>query len=120
MPEFIGRLPVVTVLNPLDKKAMINILTKPKNAIIKQYQKLLFMDGIYLDFDQKALEHIAEKALKKGSGARGLRSIMESCMTRIMFEAPDMKNVDRIQIIESTVETGVPIVMQKKRKSSAK
>ena len=120
MPEFIGRLPVVTVLNPLDKKAMINILTKPKNAIIKQYQKLLFMDGIYLDFDQKALEHIAEKALKKGSGARGLRSIMESCMTRIMFEAPDMKNVDRIQIMESTVETGVPIVMQKKRKSSAK
>lgn len=114
MPEFIGRLPVITVLEPLDKKAMVKILTEPKNAIVKQYQQLLAMDGIKLEFDKAALNYIAEKALEKGSGARGLRSIIESCMTRIMYEAPDMYGVERIQIIESTIETGVPILAQKK------
>ena len=114
MPEFIGRLPVITVLEPLDKKAMVKILTEPKNAIVKQYQQLLAMDGIKLEFDKAALDYIAEKALEKGSGARGLRSIIESCMTRIMYEAPDMYGIERIQIIESTIETGVPILVQKK------
>ena len=119
LPEFIGRLPVVTFLQPIDKTSMIKILTEPKNAIIKQYQQLLAMDGIRLDFDHAALEYIAGKALAKGCGARGLRSILESCMTRIMFEAPDMYGVDRIVIMESTVDTGVPITIQEKQRVSA-
>ena len=113
MPEFVGRLPVITKLEPLDKKTMIRILTEPKNAIIKQYQQLLAMDGIRLKFDQGALDYIAEKALKNGSGARGLRSIIESFMTKIMYEAPDMYWTECLQIMESTVETGVPMVLQK-------
>lgn len=119
LPEFIGRLPVVTFLQPIDKTSMVKILTEPKNAIIKQYQQLLAMDGIRLDFDHTALEYIADKALAKGCGARGLRSILESCMTRIMFEAPDMCGVDRIVIMESTVDTGVPIIIQEKQRISA-
>ena len=111
MPEFIGRLPVVTILNSIDKESLLRILTEPKNAIVKQYQKLLLMDGVQLDFDKSALEYIAEKAMQKGSGARGLRSIIESCMTRIMYEVPDMEDVERIQVIDSTIETGVPIVV---------
>ena len=69
------------------------------------------MDGVQLDFDRSALEYIAERAIQKGSGARGLRSIIESCMTRIMYEVPDMEGVERIQVIDSTIETGVPIVV---------
>ena len=111
MPEFIGRLPVVTILDSIDKESLLRILTEPKNAIIKQYQKLLLMDGVQLDFDRSALEYIAERAIQKGSGARGLRSIIESCMTRIMYEVPDMEGVERIQVIDSTIETGVPIVV---------
>ena len=113
--EFVGRLPVITVLDSLDENAMVKILTEPRNAIIKQYQQLLAMDGIKLEFDQAALNYIAKKALEKGCGARGLRSIIESCMTRIMYEAPDMYGVERIQIIESTIETGVPIIIQEKK-----
>lgn len=111
MPEFIGRFPVITILNSIDKESLLRILTEPKNAIVKQYQKLLLMDGVQLDFDRSALEYIAEKAIQKGSGARGLRSIIENCMTRIMYEVPDMEGVERIQVIDSTIETGIPIVV---------
>lgn len=119
MPEFIGRLPVITVLDPLDKNAMVKILTEPRNAIIKQYQQLLAMDGIKLEFDRAALNYIAEKTLEKGSGARGLRSVIESFMTRIMFEAPDMYGVEQIIITESSVETGVPFIIQENSQKSA-
>lgn len=111
MPEFIGRFPVITILNSIDKESLLRILTEPKNAIVKQYQKLLLMDGVQLDFDRSALEYIAEKAIQKGSGARGLRSIIENCMTRIMYEVPDMEGVERIQVIDSTIKTGIPIVV---------
>lgn len=88
IPELLGRLPVVTYLNPLDAKALISILTKPKNALIKQYEKLFEMEGVQLKFDQKALEYMVAQAMEYKLGARGLRSIMEAIMTDAMFEIP--------------------------------
>jgi len=88
IPEIIGRLPVLTYLNPLDKEALRNILTEPKNAIIKQYIKLFKMDGIKLDFQPEVLDYIVEKAIEYKLGARGLRSICETVMTDAMFELP--------------------------------
>jgi len=89
MPEIAGRLPVLLKLKPLEKDDLVNILTQPKNAIVKQYQKLLSMDGIYLDFSIDALELIAELAIKNKTGARGLRGILEKVMTKLMFNIPD-------------------------------
>ena len=88
IPEFIGRLPVVAKLDKLDKKTLVKILTEPKNALVKQYQSLLGMDGVDLSFDKEAIEAIADKALERNTGARGLRSIIEETMTDIMFEIP--------------------------------
>ena len=88
IPEFIGRLPVTTVLEPLDKPALIRILQEPKNALIKQYQNLLKIDGIQLTFTNEALDTIAEEAIKRGTGARGLKSIIETVMQDIMYKAP--------------------------------
>jgi ATP-dependent Clp protease ATP-binding subunit ClpX len=88
IPELLGRLPVVTYLNPLDTKALISILTEPKNALIKQYEKLFEMEGVQLKFDQKALEYMVAQAMEYKLGARGLRSIMEAIMTDAMFEIP--------------------------------
>ena len=88
IPELVGRLPVLTSLNPLRKEDLIRILTEPKNAILKQYQKMLQMEGISLDFTPEALDMLADEALKRGTGARGLRSLMEKLMLNIMFEAP--------------------------------
>ena len=88
IPEIIGRLPVLTYLNPLDRAALEKILTEPKNSIIKQYQKLFEMDGIKLTFEQEALDLIVDKAVEYKLGARGLRSIVESIMMDAMFEIP--------------------------------
>ncbi|MCS6818799.1 MAG: ATP-dependent Clp protease ATP-binding subunit ClpX [Chitinophagales bacterium] len=93
IPELIGRLPVVTYLHPLDKKALLAILTEPKNAIIKQYKKLFKAEGINLKFEQEALDFIVEKALELNLGARGLRSICEAIMNEAMFELPSEKGV---------------------------
>jgi ATP-dependent Clp protease ATP-binding subunit ClpX len=92
IPEIIGRLPVLTYLNPLDKKALRRILTEPKNAIIKQYEKLFDMDGIKLTWDEKVLDYIVQKALEFKLGARGLRSICEAIMMDAMFELPSKEN----------------------------
>ena len=98
IPEIIGRLPVLTYLNPLDKDALRSILMEPKNSIIKQYIKLFEMDGIQLTFDEDTLELIVDKAMEYKLGARGLRSIVESIMLDAMFEAPSKRikqfNVD--------------------------
>ena len=91
IPEFIGRLSVTVSLEALDRDALISILTKPKNALVKQYQKLLSYDNVSLDFDKDALEAIADKAIERKTGARGLRSIMEETMGDIMFYAPSDK-----------------------------
>jgi ATP-dependent Clp protease ATP-binding subunit ClpX len=104
IPEFIGRLPIITSLEPLSDEAMMDILISPKNALIKQYQKLFLMEGIELEFRMDALQYIVEKAQKRKTGARGLRSIMEEAMLPAMYKIPDMKNVRKCIITRAVVE----------------
>ncbi len=104
IPEFVGRLPVVATLEDLDEKALIDILTKPKNALVKQYQRLFEMEDVRLDFADDALKSIAQKALLRKTGARGLRSIMEGILLDPMFELPGLDGVDEIVINKEVVE----------------
>ena len=104
IPEIIGRLPVLTYLKPLDRKALRNILTEPKNALTKQYQKLLAMDNVKLSFDDNALDYIVDKAIEYKLGARGLRGLMETVMTDLMFELPNHKQVGKQQTFTVTRE----------------
>ena len=103
IPEFIGRLPIIATLKDLDKQALIKIATEPKNALVKQYQKLLEMDDVELEFNQDALEAIVDKAIERKTGARGLRSIIEDIMRDIMFEIPSTPNITRCIITRNTV-----------------
>ena len=103
IPEFVGRLPLVVTLQSLDKEALVNILSKPKNALVKQYMKLFEIDNVELDFTDKALEAIAEKAIERKTGARGLRSIIEDVMTDIMFEIPSDERINKVVITEPTI-----------------
>ena len=103
IPEFIGRVPIVTTLEPLDKEALIRILTEPKNALVKQYQKLFEMDDVELIFEEGALKAIAKKALKNETGARGLRGIIEEVMLDVMYDVPSQKDIIRCIISEETI-----------------
>ena len=103
IPEFIGRLPIIATLKDLDKEALIKIATEPKNALVKQYQKLLEMDNVELEFNQEALEAIVDKAIERKTGARGLRSIIEEIMRDIMFEIPSTPNISKCIITRETV-----------------
>ncbi len=103
IPEFIGRLPVIVTLSPLDEDALVNILTKPRNALCRQYAKLLSMDNVELEFTDGALKSIAHKAMERKSGARGLRAIIEEIMTETMFSLPGMENVKKCVITEESV-----------------
>lgn len=103
IPEFIGRLPVVATLNDLDEQALIQILTEPKNALIKQYKRLFNMEGVELTFTDGALKTIAEKAIDRKTGARGLRSILESTLLNTMFELPNTENVEEVVINEEVI-----------------
>lgn len=103
IPEFIGRLPIIATLKDLDKEALIKIATEPKNALVKQYQKLLEMDDVELEFNQDALEAIVDKAIERKTGARGLRSIIEEIMRDIMFEIPSKTNISKCIITKETV-----------------
>lgn len=103
IPEFIGRLPVIVSLHPLKEDALVRILTEPKNALIRQYQKLLKMDQVELIFEDKAIRAIAKKAIERCTGARGLRAIIEKIMTKVMYEIPEMKDVKRCIVTEETV-----------------
>lgn len=118
IPELIGRLPVISGLHELSKESMIEILTRPKNAITKQYKKLFDMEGIELVFEDEALEAIVEEALNRKTGARGLRSIMEQAMLDIMFTLPTMRNIERCIITRATIESKAPPIYEK-RKASA-
>lgn len=104
MPELIGRLPIITALNPLSEDDLVHILTEPKNAITRQYQELLSMDGVKLEFEDEALRKIAELAIKKKTGARGLRSIIESAMQKVMFDVPDMASAKKVVVTADCVE----------------
>jgi len=103
IPEFIGRLPVVTTLDQLDEDALVDILTKPKNALVKQYQKLLELDSVDLEFTDEALREIAKQAIERKTGARGLRSIIETIMLDVMFELPSRDDVEKCIITKETV-----------------
>jgi ATP-dependent Clp protease ATP-binding subunit ClpX len=103
IPEFIGRLPVIAVLDPLEEKALIDILVQPKNAITKQYQKLFAIDGVQLKFTDDALKAIAQEALKRKTGARGLRAVIEHSMLDIMYEIPSMSNVKEVIIDDKVI-----------------
>ena len=103
IPEFIGRLPVVVTLDSLDEDALVSILTEPKNALVKQYAKLLELDGVKLTFDDDALRQIAKEALKRKTGARGLRSIIEALMRNVMYEVPSIDGVTACRVTKETV-----------------
>ncbi|MDR3179530.1 MAG: ATP-dependent Clp protease ATP-binding subunit ClpX [Holosporaceae bacterium] len=120
IPEFVGRLPVITTLNDLDEAALISILTKPKNALVKQYQKLFGMEDVVLTFQEGAIAAVAKLALERKSGARGLRSIMESVLLDIMFDLPSNKNVEEVIISKDVIEgKHSPILKYASVKSSA-
>ena len=108
IPELIGRLPVVTVLDPLDEDAMIRVLTEPKNSIVRQYRELFQLDNAELDFTDAALHAIAKKTIQRKSGARGLRSVVEELLIPIMYEIPSDPTIIRVTIDEDTVEGGKP------------
>ena len=103
IPELVGRLPVLETLDPLDKEALVKILSEPKNALTKQYTRLLEMDGVRLEFEEGALEAVAEKALKLNTGARGLRSVMEGIMTNVMFQTPSDDSIHAVVITPDAV-----------------
>ncbi|MCZ0754787.1 ATP-dependent protease ATP-binding subunit ClpX [Anoxybacillus sp. J5B_2022] len=127
IPEFVGRLPVITTLEPLDEQALIDILTKPKNAIVKQYQKMLELDDVELEFEEGALREIAKKAIERKTGARGLRSIIEGIMLDVMFELPSREDVQKCVITAETVRGNQPpklirhdgTIVEQERKTSA-
>lgn len=106
IPEFIGRLPVIAVLDPLEESALVDILVKPKNALTKQYQKLFGFEGVELKFTEQAIRAIAQQALKRKTGARGLRGVLESSMLDIMFDIPGKTNVKEVVIDETVIENG--------------
>jgi ATP-dependent Clp protease ATP-binding subunit ClpX len=103
IPEFIGRLPVITSVRPLDRDALVQILTEPRNALVKQYAKLFELDGVELEFTTDALEAIADQAVLRGTGARGLRAIMEEVLLSVMYEVPSREDVARVVITRETV-----------------
>lgn len=113
IPELVGRLPVLVTLDPLDKDALVKILSEPKNALTKQYTRLLEMDGVRLEFEDGALEAVAEKALKLNTGARGLRSVMEGIMTNVMFQTPSDDSIHAVVITPDAVNgTAEPSVIR--------
>jgi ATP-dependent Clp protease ATP-binding subunit ClpX len=113
IPELIGRLPVITGLHELTDEALLNILTKPKNAIVKQYQKLFKMEKVDLEFDRSALEAVVKKAKERKTGARGLRSILEESMLDIQFTLPSMTDVNRCVVSAETIEKKAPPLYEK-------
>ena len=103
IPEFIGRLPIIATLKELDREALIKITTEPKNALVKQYKKLLQMDDVELIFEHEALEAIVDKAIERKTGARGLRSIIEEIMRDIMFDIPSNEKIEQCIVTKETV-----------------
>ncbi|MFA5523742.1 MAG: ATP-dependent Clp protease ATP-binding subunit ClpX [Tissierellales bacterium] len=123
IPEFVGRLPVMVTLNLLDKEALIEILTKPKNALVKQYKELFNMDGVELEIDVEALELVAEKAIERKSGARGLRGILEEVMLDIMFDIPSREDIEKCVITKETIsnkQEPTLLLSDKRKKKKAK
>jgi ATP-dependent Clp protease ATP-binding subunit ClpX len=115
IPEFIGRLPVIATLHELNEEALIDILTKPKNSLVKQFQKLFEMDGVKLKFAKGALAAIAKKALSRESGARGLRAIMEEAMLDVMYDVPSKQGIKEVVVNDEAILTGeAPLIVYHK------
>jgi ATP-dependent Clp protease ATP-binding subunit ClpX len=118
IPEFIGRLPVIATLHELNEEALVDILTKPKNALVKQYQKLFEMDGVKLKFSTGALRAVAREALKRNSGARGLRAIMEKSMLDIMYDVPSQAEIREVVVSEEVISSGEkPLIVYEKEEA---
>ncbi|MDR2770877.1 MAG: AAA family ATPase, partial [Clostridiales Family XIII bacterium] len=117
IPEFIGRLPVMVTLHQLDADALVRIIREPKNAILKQYKKLFMLDSVELEIEEDAIIRIAEKAIERKTGARGLRSILEHVMTDIMFEIPSRTDIKRVIVTVGTIDhdTGPTLVLTDKK-----
>lgn len=114
IPEFVGRLPIVTSLEPLTEEALVRIMIEPKNALVKQYTKLFRLDEVEIEFEEGALKAIAEKAMKLKTGARGLRTIVEDSVSDLMYEVPSDKNIEKVIITaEAVKKTGKPVVIRK-------
>ena len=119
IPELVGRLPVITSLKDLKKEDLVRILVEPKNALIKQYEALLAMDGVELEIQPDALDAIAEKAIERQIGARGLRAIMEQTMTKIMYLIPSDMTIHKVIITRECVNGGAPVLIRDKEKPRA-
>jgi ATP-dependent Clp protease ATP-binding subunit ClpX len=124
IPEFIGRLPLIASVSKLDTEALVQILTEPRNALVKQYQKLFELDGVELEFTEDAIASIAEKALERGTGARGLRAIIEEVLLHVMYDVPSRADVARVIVNRGVVEDDVapelvPREPEAKKKKSA-
>ncbi|WP_347488095.1 ATP-dependent Clp protease ATP-binding subunit ClpX [Desulfoscipio sp. XC116] len=119
IPEFVGRLPIIVTLDALDENALVRILTEPRNALVKQYEKLLDLDGVGLEFQNDALKTIAQEALRRKTGARGLRSILEDIMLEIMYDVPSRQDIAKCVITKDTIlnkEKPIVISMERKKK----
>jgi len=114
IPEFVGRVPIVVTLNSLDKEALVEILRTPKNSLVKQYKKLFEMDHVELEFTEDSLLAIAEEAIKRNTGARGLRSILEDIMKEVMFDVPSDETIEKVIIHGETIKTKAPEILYRK------
>ena len=123
IPEFVGRLPVIVTLEALDEAALVRILTEPKNALVKQYQKLMELDGVTLEFKEGALASIATEAIRRNTGARGLRAIVEDIMLNVMYDLPSRNDVTKCVVTQDVVakkEEPLLVVADKPAKKSKK
>ena len=121
IPEFIGRLPMIATLEDLDEKSLMKILQEPKNSLIKQYQELFKLDGAKLTFKDNALKEIAQNAIRKKTGARGLRSILENILLKIMYDLPSQENIEEV-IVDASAAKGQtqPILVHSKNDAKSK
>ena len=120
IPEFVGRLPIMTALEELKEDDLVRILTEPKNALVKQYTKLVELDGVTLEFEPEALSRVAELAIKRDTGARGLRSIIEETMRDVMFDIPSQEDIERVIITKATVDqTEGPLIKKGNTKAAS-
>ncbi len=120
IPEFVGRLPIMVTLDALDKQALMKVLTEPKNALVKQYQKLFAMDGVELSFKKEAVEGVADEALARKTGARGLRAIFEEMMMDTMFDLPSRDDVAECVVTSDTVKNRQPLIISKQKAADHK
>jgi ATP-dependent Clp protease ATP-binding subunit ClpX len=121
IPEFIGRLPLIASVSKLDQKALVQILTEPRNALVKQYQKLFDLDGVDLEFTEGAIASIADAALERGTGARGLRAIIEEVLLHVMYDVPSRGDIAKVIVTREVVEDDVaPTLVQRKPETKKK